>query len=151
MGSINNIALLVLVAAVLVRAFVYWSMMECKSFEIPKQKGKVVIVTGSNSGTGYGTAQKLASRGATVVMACRNLAKCEEAKASMESSMAKDLKNKIVGSLRCMELDLMSFSSIRQFAEDFKGILQEGQKLDILVNNAGIMAVRVNLWICGLS
>ena len=37
------------------------------------QTGKVVIITGSNTGIGYHMAYELASKGANVVMACRNL------------------------------------------------------------------------------
>ena len=78
MFTYRNLALSVVLGAILVRAFVYWAMLPCKAFDIPRQKGRMVIVTGANSGTGYGTALKLASRGATVVMACRSLERCAE-------------------------------------------------------------------------
>lgn len=41
-------------------------------------KGKVVIVTGANTGIGKETAMDLARREATVYMACRDLRRCEE-------------------------------------------------------------------------
>ena len=43
-----------------------------------KIEGKVVIVTGSNTGIGKETVRELANRGATVYMACRDMKKCEE-------------------------------------------------------------------------
>lgn len=47
--------------------------------DIPDQSGKVVIVTGANSGIGFEAARALAQNGATVVMACRNMEKGEVA------------------------------------------------------------------------
>jgi NAD(P)-dependent dehydrogenase (short-subunit alcohol dehydrogenase family) len=50
-----------------------------KHADIPDLTGKVAIVTGANSGIGYETAKALASKGATVVIACRNLEKANAA------------------------------------------------------------------------
>lgn len=44
-----------------------------------KLTGKVVIVTGANSGIGYEIAKEMAAREAQVVMACRNLDAASEA------------------------------------------------------------------------
>lgn len=41
--------------------------------------GKIFIVTGANTGLGFETTKALASRGATVIMACRNEDKANEA------------------------------------------------------------------------
>ena len=43
-----------------------------------KAFGKVVIVTGANTGIGKETVRDLAFRGAKVYMACRDMKKCEE-------------------------------------------------------------------------
>ena len=44
------------------------------------QSGKLAVVTGSNTGIGYYMARALASKGASVIMACRNSAKGEAAR-----------------------------------------------------------------------
>ena len=40
--------------------------------DVPDQSGRVVIVTGANTGIGYGAAAVLADKGAHVVLAVRN-------------------------------------------------------------------------------
>ncbi|XP_049879560.1 retinol dehydrogenase 14-like [Pectinophora gossypiella] len=89
--------------------------------------GKVVIVTGANSGIGYATSMELARRGAKVILACRDDSKGYAA----EKSIRKITKNP---SVRYQHLDLSSFASIRKFVEDFKNA---EAKLDVLINNAG--------------
>ena len=49
----------------------------------PSQKGKIAIVTGANAGLGFETTLGLAQKGAKVIMACRNIAKAEKAKAAI--------------------------------------------------------------------
>lgn len=41
-------------------------------------EGKVVIITGANTGIGRETALELAKRKAKVIMACRDIEKCEK-------------------------------------------------------------------------
>lgn len=92
--------------------------------------GKVVIITGSNSGLGKETAFELAKRGARIYMACRDYEKCEKVRLEiMQQTQNKEIYNRV--------LDLGSMASIKEFVE---GFLAEEQKLDILINNAGIMA-----------
>ncbi|XP_052860645.1 retinol dehydrogenase 13-like [Anopheles cruzii] len=94
-----------------------------------RAEGKVVIVTGANTGIGKETAHCLAHRGAHVYMACRDMKKCEEAR----QDIVLETRNPNVF---CRECDLASMQSIRQFVKQFKS---EQQRLDILVNNAGVM------------
>lgn len=46
-------------------------------YETSNPKGKVIIITGANTGLGKETAWELARRGAKVYMACRDLKRCE--------------------------------------------------------------------------
>ena len=92
--------------------------------------GKIVIVTGANTGIGLSTAIDLARRGATIIMACRDMRKGEKAldKVKLESSSEDIL---------LMHLDLSSLDSVRDFAKEF---LSKYSKLNILINNAGVMS-----------
>jgi NAD(P)-dependent dehydrogenase (short-subunit alcohol dehydrogenase family) len=89
--------------------------------------GRVYIVTGANSGSGYATTKQLAEQGAHVVGACRRVDAGKEAFADLGD---------IRGSVEIMELDLASLASVRRFAEAF---LAKHDRLDGLVNNAGVM------------
>jgi len=89
---------------------------------------KVTIVTGSNTGIGKATALGLARDGAEVILAVRDTAKGEAARAEI---VAQSKNEKVV----VMPLDLGDFASIRAFAAAFA---QRYPRLDILVNNAGL-------------
>jgi NAD(P)-dependent dehydrogenase (short-subunit alcohol dehydrogenase family) len=99
--------------------------------DMPDQTGRVAIVTGANSGLGYESALALASKGAEVIMAVRNMTKGEQAVADIKAQHPS-------ANLVLMELDLGSLDSVHQFAEEYKS---QYDRLDILMNNAGIMAV----------
>jgi NAD(P)-dependent dehydrogenase (short-subunit alcohol dehydrogenase family) len=99
--------------------------------DIPDMTGKVVIITGANSGLGLESTKALAAKGATVVMACRNLSKAETAKAEV-------LQQVPDAGLDLMQLDNASLDSVRAFADAFKA---KYDRLDILLNNAGVMAI----------
>jgi NAD(P)-dependent dehydrogenase (short-subunit alcohol dehydrogenase family) len=93
-------------------------------------KGKVVIVTGANSGIGLETTRSLLKRGAHVWMACRNEKAMKEAKEDVEKDIAEG------GSVHTLTLDLGSFESIRAAAKEWESV---GKPIDLLINNAGIM------------
>ncbi len=92
-----------------------------------EMKGKICIITGSNSGIGKETAVGLAKMGATIVMVVRNKARGEKA----QREIVKQSGNNSVDLMIC---DLSSLESIRRFAEEFK---KKYSRLDVLVNNAG--------------
>lgn len=84
----------------------------------------MAIVTGANTGLGFETARMLAERGATVVLAVRNVEKGRQA------------ASRITGDVRVQALDLTSLGSIRSAASDLRG---EHERIDLLINNAGVM------------
>ena len=88
----------------------------------------IIIVTGSNRGIGFQTALELARRNATIILACRDVRKAQEARKFIVDST----KNQKID---IMPLDLSEIHSVRCFAENFKA---KYQRLDILINNAGV-------------
>ncbi len=91
--------------------------------------GRVIAVTGANSGIGLVTAEQLARQGARVVMGCRNLAEAEERAREIVSRHPK-------AQVEARRLDLGDLSSVRQFAKD---LLADHECLHVLINNAGVM------------
>lgn len=98
---------------------------------IPDLTGKVMIVTGANSGIGFDAARAFARNGAQVILASRSMEKAEAALRQIQNEIS-NAKAEII------QLDLTSLVSIRKFAEAFKS---KYQRLDVLLNNAGIMMV----------
>lgn len=108
--------------------------------------GRVAIVTGANSGLGLAVSQQLAILGATVVMACRDAFKCDEAAASIRMSTAAAAHKasrsdaqagSLLGAhllLDTLTLDLADLDSVRAFSRQ---VQKNYTRLDFLVNNAG--------------
>lgn len=95
----------------------------------PSQAGRIMIVTGANTGLGFENALTLAQKGAKVIMACRNMAKANAAKAKIEAAVPQ-------ANLEVMEIDLSKLSSVRNFAKAYQA---KHDRLDVLINNAGVM------------
>jgi NAD(P)-dependent dehydrogenase (short-subunit alcohol dehydrogenase family) len=93
--------------------------------DMPDQRGRRAIVTGANSGLGLIAARELARRGASVVMACRNMEKGEAALADVRAAG---------GEPELARLDLGSLASVREFAA------AQERPVDLLMCNAGVMA-----------
>ncbi|MGV0793961.1 SDR family NAD(P)-dependent oxidoreductase [Mycolicibacterium sp. XJ1819] len=81
-----------------------------------------IIVTGGNSGVGKATAASLAAAGHRVLIACRDVAKGEQAAAGM------------AGEVEVRQLDLADLADVRRFADTVDTV-------DVLVNNAGVLGV----------
>jgi retinol dehydrogenase-14 len=89
--------------------------------------GKVVMVTGANSGIGKATSVALASMGAHVVMVCRNQ---ERGESAMEQ-VKRESGNQGVELMVC---DLSLMANVRRLASEFAA---SHTALHVLVNNAG--------------
>lgn len=98
--------------------------------QMPEQTGKTVLITGANSGIGFEAAKALATKGAEVILACRNPQKGEAALAEIQQALP-------AAKVSLMALDLASLKSVEEFSAAFK---ERYKKLDILINNAGVMA-----------
>lgn len=94
--------------------------------DMPRQDGRLAIVTGANSGIGYETALELSRVGARVIVATRSEAKGREA------------VTRIGGQTEWRGLDLASLTSVAAFADR---LLTEEKALDLLILNAGVMAL----------
>lgn len=91
--------------------------------------GKVCLITGGTSGIGKETARAIASMGAHVILAARNLELAERVKQEIIASHP-------ASSIDIMHCDLASFASIMKFAQDYKA---KYDRLHILINNAGLI------------
>lgn len=101
--------------------------------DIPNLNGKVVIVTGSNTGIGYTTARELFRKGAHVIATSRNKQKGET---TVSRILAEVGDSNSQGKIEYIELDLSSFGSVKLFANS---VLKKFTKIDILILNAGVM------------
>lgn len=106
---------------------------------IPDLTGKVIIVTGGNSGLGYESVKAFSEKGAEVILASRSPENGEKAKNEI---------GKTKGNIVVMQLDLASFDSIKNFATKFT---EKYKTLDVLLNNAGIMTTPYYLTKDGLE
>jgi NAD(P)-dependent dehydrogenase (short-subunit alcohol dehydrogenase family) len=96
---------------------------------VPDLTGRLAVVTGANSGLGFGLAGRFARAGAEVVLAVRNQAKGADA--------VSRIKAEVPGAtVRTAPLDLADLANVAAFGERLNG---EGRPIDHLVNNAGIM------------
>lgn len=93
---------------------------------LPRLDGKVIVVTGANSGIGLQTAKHLAYLGAHVLLACRNEQRARKA--------ISYIRKEVPGAcLRFAPYDQASYASIERFAETY-----ERRHIDGFVFNAGI-------------
>lgn len=95
----------------------------------PDLEGRVIVITGANSGLGLATARNLAGRGAHVVMACRDPRRADAAVTQVRDEFPS-------ATLSAMQLDLASLASISRFVKELR---DAHAQVDVLINNAGVM------------
>ena len=95
--------------------------------DIPRQDGRIAVVTGANGGVGYAIALELARAGAHVVLACRDTGRGDEAGAKIATEVPG-------ADFEVRRLDLADLDSVREFAAGAP------ERVDLLINNAGVMA-----------
>jgi len=95
--------------------------------DIPDLTGKVIIVTGANTGIGKETARALLEHNAKVYIAVRNE---EKGKSAID-----ELKKQTGKEAIFLKLDLADLKSVKSSAEEF---ISKEKELHILFNNAGI-------------
>ena len=96
------------------------------SADLPDLHGRTVLITGANSGLGLQTSRALASRGARVLMACR------------DPQRGATALGQVGAGAELVALDLASLASVRAAAAE---VSARTGHLDVLVNNAGVMAI----------
>ncbi len=92
-------------------------------------EGRRVVITGPTSGIGREIATRLASLGAELVLACRDVGRGEQTAGDISRSAH-------AADVAVMSVDLSSQDSIRRFAREYR---DRFSGLDVLINNAGII------------
>jgi WW domain-containing oxidoreductase len=89
-------------------------------------RGKMILITGANSGLGLESARVLSQRGATIIASARTLASAQET------------CKQLAGEPIAVECELSEPSSVRACVQKIASL---GRPLDVLLCNAGIMAL----------
>jgi len=93
--------------------------------------GKVAVITGTTSGTGFICARELAKLGAKVLLLNRETERCVAALSKLKEAVPN-------GDFEMVACDLQNFASVRAAIDAIKS---RHDRLDILCNNAGVMAL----------
>ncbi|KAH7323168.1 hypothetical protein B0I35DRAFT_450295 [Stachybotrys elegans] len=99
--------------------------------DIPSLSGKVILVTGGNTGLGLETIRQLSKHDpAEIVLAARTRSRAEDSISKLREENPEACK------ITFLELDLTSLDSVKRAADEFKS---NHTQLHLLINNAGIM------------
>ena len=89
---------------------------------------RVCIITGANTGIGFYSAANLTNLGYHTILACRDLARGQEAAERINAASP-------TGVAECMQCDLADVSSIEAFVQQIRA---REMPIHALVNNAGL-------------
>ncbi|MBR5701944.1 MAG: SDR family oxidoreductase [Oscillospiraceae bacterium] len=92
-------------------------------------KGRTAIITGGDTGIGFGIAEAMAQEGANIAIFCRNEKRAAEALEKLA---------KYEGKARFYRTDITDFENCKASVD---AVLADYGKIDILVNNGGVAAM----------
>jgi NAD(P)-dependent dehydrogenase (short-subunit alcohol dehydrogenase family) len=100
--------------------------------DLPNVDGKVFVITGTTSGTGYIAAETVAKHGGEVLLLNRSSTRSKSSYVKLQESVPN-------GKFVPIDCDLQDFDSVRSAVKDIK--TKGYNEIYCLANNAGIMAV----------
>lgn len=103
--------------------------------DIGDQTGKVVVITGANTGIGFVCAQTLAERGAKVYVCARSEQKGLDAVKKIEDRLTA-INSGRQGQAVYLHLDLADLKSVAKAADE---LTKKESRLDVLMNSGGVM------------
>jgi NAD(P)-dependent dehydrogenase (short-subunit alcohol dehydrogenase family) len=104
-------------------------------------EGRIVVVTGANSGIGFESARGLATLGASVVMVCRDPARGAEARDAIARELNRPPPTLLLA-------DLAEQAQVRRLAAELRDQLP---RIDVLINNAGAAFPKRGLTVDGIE
>ena len=127
---------------------------------LPAQHGKVFVVTGGNAGLGYFTAEQLASAGAHVVLASRDLQRADAAIRSIRGRVPRASLDRLRVDMSSMESAAAAGSAIADFdrldglilnagttsGSRERRVTDDGHELTFATNYLGHFALTANAW-----
>lgn len=93
--------------------------------------GKLAVISGATSGVGYEAVKALASKGANIVMVCRNEEKAKQVKAEIEEKYQTSA-----------DYFLADFSDLDQVRKAANDLVRKYPAIDILINSVGIHSTK---------